>query len=84
MDFPITVLMDEQAVLDDWLDRLAAPGLSGLPALPSTRPPRRPLPGRDPVLDFRCRHYGRVFNASTDTALHGLRRRPGVLILMTI
>ena len=39
-------------------------------------------PARDPVLDFRCDHCGRVFNALTDTALHGLRRRPSELVLI--
>lgn len=29
-----------------------------------------------PVLDFRCGLWRRVFNALTDTALHGVKRRP--------
>jgi hypothetical protein len=37
---------------------------------------------RPPVLDFRCGHCRRVFNAFTDTALHGIKRRPSELILI--
>ena len=81
MDFPITDLMDEQACYDRliaWLhpDRLAYPRCRQHDRLGVHSR------GRDPVLDFRCRNYGRVFNASTDTALHGLRRRPGELIMI--
>ena len=36
---------------------------------------------RDPVLDFRCRGCGRVFNAFTGTALEGTHRRPAEVIL---
>jgi hypothetical protein len=37
---------------------------------------------RSPVLDYRCGHCGRVFNAFTSTALHGVRRRPSELVLI--
>ena len=38
--------------------------------------------GRDPVLDYRCGHCGRVFNAFTGTALHGVNGGPGELVLI--
>ena len=38
--------------------------------------------GRDPVLDFRCGHCHRVFNAFTGTALHGIKCRPRELVLI--
>jgi transposase-like protein len=37
---------------------------------------------RAPVLDYRCGHCRRVFNAFTGTALHGIRRRPSALVLI--
>jgi hypothetical protein len=38
--------------------------------------------GRAPVLDFRCGHCRRVFNAFTGPPLHGARRRPAELVLI--
>lgn len=35
---------------------------------------------RSPVLDYRCTHCRRIFNAFTATALHGTRRRPSELL----
>jgi transposase-like protein len=37
---------------------------------------------RAPVLDYRCKACGRVFNAYTGTLLHGTRRPPGELVLI--
>jgi transposase-like protein len=37
---------------------------------------------RPPVLDHRCGHCGRVFNAFTNTTLHGVKRRPSELVLI--
>src|SRR5262249_8135599 len=81
MDFPITDLMDEQACYDQlvgWLppDGLACPRCHHHDRLVVHRR------GRDPVLDFRCGHCRRVFNAFTGTARHGLRRRPRELVLI--
>jgi transposase-like protein len=81
MDFPITDLMDEQACysqLVDWLhpDGLACPRCHRDDRMAIHRR------GRDPVSDFRCGHCRRVFNAFTDTALHGIRRRPRELVLI--
>ena len=81
MDFPITELLDEAACyakLVGWLhpDGLACPRCLKADRL---RVHRR---HRAPVLDYRCGHCHRVFNAFTGTALHGLRRRPRELVLI--
>ena len=81
MDFPIADLMDEHACyaqLVAWLhpDGLACPRCHQHDRLGVHSR------HRDPILDFRCDHCGRIFNALTDTALHGLRRRPSELVLI--
>lgn len=81
MDFPITDLMDEQACYDHlvgWLhpDGFACPRCHAADRMVVHRR------GRDPVLDFRCGHCKRVFNAFTGTALHGVKRRPVQLVLI--
>ena len=81
MDFPITELMDEQACYDQlvgWLhpDGLACPRCHHDDRMALHRR------GRDPVLDFRCGHCRRVFNAFTGTALRGTERRPRELVLI--
>jgi transposase-like protein len=81
MDFPITGLMDQDACyakLVEWLhpDGFACPRCHEDDRMGVHRS-RRP-----PVLDFRCGHCGRVFNVFTDTALHGIKRRPVELVLI--
>ena len=81
MDFPISDRMDEQACYDrlvGWLhpDGFACPRCHAADRMVVHRR------GRDPVLDFRCGHCKRVFNAFTGTALHGLKRRPRELVLI--
>jgi transposase-like protein len=81
MDFPITDLLDEDACyakLVEWLhpDGFACPRCHNRDRMAVHR--RR----RPPVLDFRCGHCRRVFNAFTDTALHGVKRRPSELVLI--
>jgi transposase-like protein len=81
MDFSITDLMDEDACyakLVAWLhpDGFACPRCHQGDRMAVHR--RR----RPPVLDYRCGHCGRVFNAFTDTALHGVKRRPAELVLI--
>jgi transposase-like protein len=81
MDFPITDLMDEDACyakLVQWLhpDGLACPRCHQGDRMAVHR--RR----RPPVLDYRCGHCGRVFNAFTGTALNGVKRRPSELVLI--
>lgn len=81
MDFPIADLMDEDACyakLVAWLypDGLACPRCHRDDCMVVHR--RR----RPPVLDFRCGHCHRVFNAFTGTSLHGVKRRPSELVLI--
>ena len=81
MDFPITDLMDEDACyakLTEWLhpEGLACPRCRQSDRMRVHR--RR----RAPVLDYRCGHCRRVFNAFTDTTFHGTRRRPSELALI--
>jgi transposase-like protein len=81
MDFPITDLMDEGACyakLVGWLhpDGFACPRCRQGDRMAVHR--RR----RPPVLDYRCGHCRRVFNAFTDTALHGVKRGPVELVLI--
>jgi transposase-like protein len=81
MDFPITDLMDEDACyakLVAWLhpEGLACPRCHRADRM---RVHRR---HRAPVLDYRCGHCGRVFNAFTGTIVHGNRRRPAELALI--
>jgi transposase len=81
MDFPITDLMDQDACyarLVQWLHP------HGLACPRCHRDDRMPVHrrGRAPVLDFRCGHCHRVFNAFTGTSLHGAKRRPAELVLI--
>jgi transposase-like protein len=81
MDFPIIDLMDEDACyakLVAWLhpDGLACPRCGARDRLHVHRRHRAP------ILDYRCGHCRRVFNAFTGTALHGTRRRPAELVLI--
>ena len=81
VDFPITDLMDEDAcyaILVGWLhpDGFACPRCHEGDRMAVHR--RR----RPPVLDYRCGRCKRVFNAFTDTALHGVKRGPVELVLI--
>jgi transposase-like protein len=75
MDSPIAELMDEDACYAKRLARLHPAG----PARPRHRRADRMRVHRGhraPVLDYRCGHCRRVFNAFTGSALQGTRRRP--------
>jgi transposase-like protein len=83
MAFPITELLDEDACfakLVEWLhpDGFACPRCHKGDLLAVHR--RR----RPPVLDFRCGHCRRVFNAFIDTARHSVKRRTSELVLIVI
>ena len=81
MDFPITELMDEDACYAKLVEWLHPDGL----ACPRCHEADRMIAHRRhlaPILEFRCGHCGRVFNAFTGTILHGLRRRPRALVLI--
>ncbi len=80
MDFPIADLMDEDACyakLLAWLhpDGLVCPRCGERDNLHVHRRHRAP------VLDYRCGHCRRVFNAFTGTTLQGTHRRPAELML---
>jgi transposase-like protein len=81
MDFPVGDLMDQgkcyQALLH-WLhpDGLACPRCGAHDGLDVHRR------GRDPVIDYRCKACGRVFNAFTGTTFDGTHRRPAELVLI--
>lgn len=79
MDFPISSLMDEQACYDWLVKHLHPPGL-GCPDCKAQdlRVHRRQ---RAPILDYRCRACGAVFNAFSRTIFHKTSRRPSELIL---
>ena len=81
MDFPIIDLMDEQACYDQLVAWLHPDGIT----CPRCHRHDRMVVhrrGRAPILDFRCGHCRRVFNAFTGTALHGSKRRPRELVLI--
>jgi transposase len=81
MDFPIHDLMDEDACYSRLVDCLHPDGLS-CPRCHRHEGLHVHRRYRAPVLDYRCYHCGRVFNAFTGTVLHGIRRRPSELILI--
>src|SRR5262249_55279006 len=79
--FPNPKLVDEQACSERLVGWLHPDGMT----CPRCHQPDRMVVhrrGRDPVLDFRCGHCHRVFNAFTGTALHGIKRRPRELVLI--
>ena len=81
MDFPIAELMDEAACYAKLVAWLHPEGF----ACPRCRQADRMRVHRShraPVIDYRCGHCGRVFNAFTGTALHGVRRGPVELLLI--
>jgi transposase-like protein len=80
MDFPIVELMSSDACYRFLLDLLHPDGLR----CPTCRrddfsPHDR---HRDPVLDYRCRDCGAVFNAYTGTPFQKTHRSPGQLVLI--
>ena len=81
MDFPIDDLLDEDACYErllSWIhpEGLICPGCHHSDRLHIHRR------DREPVLDYRCGHCGRVFNAFTGTALQGTHYRPSTLVLI--
>ena len=78
MDFPLDGLMDEPACYDRLVallhpDGLACPRCGGTDA----RVHRR---HRAPVLDYRCRACGAVYNAFTGTEWHRTHFRPSQIV----
>ncbi len=81
MDFPIAELLDEQACYARLLAWLHPAGLA-CPRCGRADRMRVHRSRRAPVLDYRCGHCRRVFNAFTGSALQGTRRRLGQLVLI--
>jgi transposase-like protein len=81
MDFPIVDLMDEDACYAELVARLHPDGLA-CPRCGAREGLHVHRRHRAPVLDYRCGHCRRVFNAFTGTAPHGIRRRPAELVLI--
>lgn len=81
MDFPLIDYLDEGACYRKLVELLHPDGL----ACPRCgRPDRLGVHSRrrDPVLEHRCGHCGRVFNAWTGTILRGTHRRPSRWLLI--
>lgn len=82
MQFPIDQLLDEQACYDFLLACLHPPGLHcprGHPLPPEQAPHDR---HRTPVLDYRCRQCGAVFNVFSGTLLVKSHYPCSTLVLM--
>jgi transposase-like protein len=82
MDFPITDLLDETACYERLLAWLHPGGLRcpGCRAAATNCWVHRHH--RGPVLDYRCRACGAVFNAFTGTALRGTQRTCAEMLLI--
>jgi transposase-like protein len=80
MDFPVGDLMDEQACYR-WLVDLLHPGGLACPRCGGTDAFVHRF-FRDPVLDYRCKGCGRVYNAFTGTDWHKTRLRPSQIVLI--
>lgn len=80
MDFPLTDLMDQDACYAKLIEALHPDGL----ACPRCGGDRFGVHRRhrEPILDYRCRDCGRVFNAFTGTALQKTGRSPASLVLI--
>lgn len=80
--FPLDGLLDEQACCDWLVETLHPQGLMcphGHPLPPGQKPHDR---HRAPVMDYRCRECGAVYNLFTDTILKGVRWPCSTVILM--
>ena len=82
MLFPIDDLLDEAACYRLLLQALHPKGLRCPQGheLPDDQAPHDRH--REPVVDYRCRACGKVFNVFTDTPLQGVRFSPARLIMI--
>jgi hypothetical protein len=80
MDFPIADLMDGRVCSDRLVEVLHHDGL----ACPRCRGTDASIHRyhRDPVLDFRCKGCGAVYNLFTGTDWHKYHFRPGQVVLI--
>ncbi len=67
MEFPITELMDEQACYDLLLGVLPPQGLPCPAGHKVARGQAPHMSDRAPLVDYRCRRWGKVFNLVTGT-----------------
>ena len=81
MDFPIQDFMDEAACYVKLVELLHPDGLS-CPRCQARTGLNIHRRDREPVLDYRCRSCGRVFNAWTGTVLEGTPKRPAQVLLI--
>jgi hypothetical protein len=82
MIFPIGKLLDEQRGYDFLLEVLHPEGLhcpSGHPLPPDQTPHDR---HRDPILDYKCRACGKVYNIFTETIWSGSRYSCVTIVLI--
>ena len=82
MQFPLNTLLDEQSCYDSprrvfHPDGLACPHGHGLP--PEQAPHDR---HRAPIMDYRCRTCGAVFNLFTNSLFSKTRYRCSTIVLM--
>lgn len=78
--FPVDKLLDEQACYDFLVGHLHPGGMKcpdGHPLPPGAAPHDR---SRAPILDYRCKQCGRVFNLFTDTLWQKTRYRCSQII----
>jgi len=82
MQFPLNTLLDEQACYDFLLQILHPSGL----ACPYSHPlPLEQAPHdrhRAPIMDYRCRRCGAVFNLFTNTLFSKTRYRCSTIVLL--
>lgn len=81
MDFPIGDLMDETACYEFLVDLLHPDGLA-CPHCQDRDGLKVHRRDRAPILVYRCTDCRRIFNAFTNTSLHGTKRRPVELVLI--
>jgi len=81
MDFPLSDLMDEQSCYDFLINTLHPDGLA-CPRCHRHDGLKVHRHDRAPILVYRCTHCRRIFNAFTDTVLHGTKRRPREWVLI--
>jgi transposase-like protein len=79
MDFPLLDLLDADACYNQLVAWLHPEGMAchDCGRADHLRIHRR---RREPVVDYRCDHCGRVFNAFTGTALQGIHYRPSAIL----
>jgi transposase-like protein len=81
MDFPLQDFLDENACYAKLVQLLHPEGLS-CPRCQSRTGLNIHRRDRDPIVDYRCRCCGRVFNAFTGTVLEKTPKKPSQVMLI--